>query len=39
VHRQIHPDALVAVIVADVAQVLEDLKRLDWAEIELVEDR
>ncbi|APW63456.1 M16 family metallopeptidase [Paludisphaera borealis] len=37
-HRQIHPSALVAVVVADLAQVHEPLKRLDWAEIEVVED-
>ena len=36
-HREIHPDRLVAVVVADAAQVLEDLKRLDWARVELVD--
>ncbi len=33
----IHPDALVAVVVADAAQVLESLKQLDWADPELIE--
>ena len=37
-HRQIHPNALVAVVVADAAEVAEALRRLDWAELELVED-
>jgi predicted Zn-dependent peptidase len=37
-HRQIHPRSLVAVVVADVAQVAEPLKRLDWAELEIVGD-
>jgi zinc protease len=37
-HRQIHPNALVAVVVAEAAEVLEALKRLEWAELELVED-
>ena len=34
----IHPDALVLVVVADAAQVMESLKRLDWAEPELIEE-
>jgi len=34
-NREIHPGSLVAVVVADAAQVLEDLKRLDWARVEL----
>ena len=38
-HRQIRPNSLVAVVVADVAQVAESLKRLDWAELEVIEDR
>ena len=37
-HRQIHPDALVAVVVADATQVIENLKRLEWAELDLVKD-
>jgi predicted Zn-dependent peptidase len=35
-HRQIHPDAMVAVVVADSAQVIENLKRLEWAEFEVI---
>jgi predicted Zn-dependent peptidase len=35
---RIHPEALTAVVVADAAQVTEDLKRLDWAELEVVQD-
>ena len=34
----IHPDALVIVVVASAAQVFENLKRLDWAEPELIEE-
>ncbi len=34
----IHPDALVVVVVADVSQVMDNLKRLDWAEPELIEE-
>ena len=37
-HRQIHPDALVAVVVADAGEVTEHLKRLDWAELEVMDD-
>ena len=37
-HRQIHPDALVAVVVADAAEAVEPLNRLDWAELEIIED-
>ncbi len=37
-HRQIHPDALVAVVVADATQVIENLKRLEWAELDLIKD-
>jgi predicted Zn-dependent peptidase len=37
-HRQFHPNSLVAVIVADCAEVSESLKRLDWAEVELIQD-
>jgi predicted Zn-dependent peptidase len=35
---QIHPDAMVVVVVADAAQVLEDLKRLEWAQAELIQE-
>jgi predicted Zn-dependent peptidase len=34
----LHPDSLVIVVVASAAQVLENLKRLDWAEPELIEE-
>ncbi len=34
----IHPDAMVIVVVADAAQVMEDLKRLDWVDPELIQD-
>jgi zinc protease len=37
-HRQIHPNSLVAVVVADAAQVADRLKRLDWAELEMIDD-
>ena len=37
-HRQVHPSALTAVVVADAEQVREPLSRLDWAELEAVED-
>jgi zinc protease len=37
-HRQVRPNSLVAVVVADREQVAEPLKRLDWAEMEIVED-
>ncbi|MFO0891942.1 MAG: pitrilysin family protein [Isosphaeraceae bacterium] len=37
-HRQIHPGALVAVIVADASEVSEPLRRLDWAEFERIAD-
>jgi zinc protease len=33
-HRLIHPHMLVAVVVADAAQVMEDLNRIDWAAVE-----
>ena len=36
--RQIHPDSLVAVVVADSDQVAEPLKRLEWAEVVLIDD-
>jgi zinc protease len=36
--RAIHPDSLVVVVVADAAQVHEDLKRLEWAQVELKDD-
>jgi zinc protease len=34
----IHPGAMVFVVVADAAQVVESLKRLGWADLELIED-
>ena len=34
----IHPDSLVVVVVADASQVLERLKALDWARLEVIED-
>lgn len=34
--RQLRPDALVAVVVADSALVVEPLKRLEWAEVAVV---
>jgi zinc protease len=34
----LHPDALVIVVVADAAQVMESLKRLDWADPELIQE-
>jgi zinc protease len=37
-HRQIRPNSLVAVVVADSDQVAESLKRLDWAEMLMIED-
>lgn len=37
-HRQVHPGSLVAVIVADAAQVSEPLRGLDWAELEIRAD-
>ena len=37
-HRQFHPGAIVAVVVADAASVADSLRRLDWAELELIED-
>ncbi len=36
--RQIVPEALVTVVVADASKALEKLDRLDWAEIEIVND-
>jgi predicted Zn-dependent peptidase len=36
--NHIHPEAMVFVVVADVGQVVESLKRLDWAELELIQD-
>jgi predicted Zn-dependent peptidase len=35
-HRLIHPHSMVFVVVADAAQVAEDLKRIDWAALERV---
>jgi zinc protease len=37
-HRQMHPDSLIAVVVADVDEVGKSLKRLEWADLELVQD-
>jgi predicted Zn-dependent peptidase len=37
-HRQFHPGAIVAVVVADAASVADSLRRLDWAELELIKD-
>ena len=34
----VHPDALVVVVVADAAQVMESLKSLDWADPELIQE-
>jgi predicted Zn-dependent peptidase len=34
----IRPDALVVVVVADASQVLENLKGLEWAAVEVIED-
>jgi zinc protease len=34
----IHPDSLVVVVVADASHVLEDLKTLDWARLDIIED-
>ncbi len=36
--RLLHPDALVIVVVADAAQVMESLKRLDWVDPELIQE-
>jgi predicted Zn-dependent peptidase len=36
--RQLHPNSLVAVIVADATDVAESLRRLDWAELEIVHE-
>ena len=35
--REIHPDSLVTVVVADATQIKEDLKRLEWAHVELID--
>jgi predicted Zn-dependent peptidase len=37
-HRLIHPHSLVVVVVADAAQAMEDLKRIDWAAVERIAD-
>jgi predicted Zn-dependent peptidase len=37
-HRRILPNSLIAVVVADAAEVLETLKRLEWAELEICGD-
>ncbi len=37
-NREIRPQDLVTVVVADLSRVLDDLKRIDWAEVELIED-
>jgi predicted Zn-dependent peptidase len=36
--RQIHPNSLVAVVVADATDVAESLRRLDWAELEILQE-
>jgi predicted Zn-dependent peptidase len=36
--RQIHPQSLAVVVVADAARVLDPLRRLDWAEVEVLAD-
>jgi len=36
--RQLHPEALVVVVVADASGVLESLCRLEWADVEVIED-
>ena len=36
--RRIHPDSLVAIVVADGALVAENLKRLEWAPVERLDD-
>ena len=36
--RQIRPAALVAVVVADASAVVDDLRRLDWAEVEIIRE-
>jgi predicted Zn-dependent peptidase len=37
-HRQFHLGAIAAVVVADAASVADSLRRLDWAELELIDD-
>jgi zinc protease len=34
----VHPDALIVVVVADAAQVLDRLKSIDWARLDVIED-
>ncbi len=36
--RLLHPEALVVVVVADASRVLEPLRRLEWADVEIIED-
>ncbi len=36
--RQLHPEALVVVVVADASRVIEPLRRLEWADVEVIED-
>ena len=36
-HQRIHPDSLVAIVVADADRVVDDLKRLEWAAVEPVD--
>ena len=36
-HRRLHPDSLIAIVVADLAQVEGPLKDLDWADFEVSE--
>jgi predicted Zn-dependent peptidase len=35
---EIRPESLLTVVVADLSRVLEDLKRLNWADVEVIED-
>jgi predicted Zn-dependent peptidase len=36
--ERIDPDSLVVIVVVDAAGVLEDLKRLEWAAVELIDE-
>ena len=38
VSRQLHPEGLVIVVVADASRVLEPLQRLEWAQVEIIGD-
>ncbi len=37
-NREIRPDGLITVAVADLSRTLEDLEGLDWTEVEVIED-